>query len=91
MVECAAGSVNRIWLAGSFVSSTLDPNDVDLAYLLDSDVYESIKAPEDLANVDNLGNREWCVKHGMRVDAYILSLPATSDFRDLGILGAMAP
>lgn len=90
MVECVLGSVNRIWLAGSFVSDKPDPSDVDLAYLVDAEVYAAITQPEDLADLANLGDREWCVKQGMRVDACILSLPATVDFRDLGVTGAMA-
>lgn len=90
-VECVVGSVRRIWLAGSFVSGKLDPSDVDLAYLLDADVYGAVTEPDDIADLDNLSDREWCVKHGMRIDAYILSLPATVDFKDLGLVGAMAP
>lgn len=89
-VECLFGGVRRIWLAGSFVSGKLDPSDVDLAYLIDADVFGAITEPDDIADLANLADREWCVKHGMRVDAYILSLPATVDFKDLGLVGAMA-
>lgn len=90
LVECLYGSVARIWLAGSFVSGKLNPSDVDLAYLIDADVYGRVTEPDDIADLANLSNREWCVKHGMRIDAYLLSLPATVDFRDLGTVGAMA-
>ncbi|MFE6976311.1 DUF6932 family protein [Streptomyces sp. NPDC057682] len=91
LTECAFGSVARMWLAGSFVSGKLDPNDIDLAYLIDADTYARIIEPDDIADLANLSDREWCVKHGMRIDAYLLSLPATVDFQDLGTVGAMAP
>nr|WP_125263136.1 hypothetical protein [Streptomyces alboflavus] len=90
MVGCVVGSVGRIWLAGSFVSSKLDPEDVDLAYLLDAVDYEAVTAPSDVTDLANLGDREWCVRNGMRIDAYILKSPATKDFTDLGVTGAMA-
>ncbi|MFD3517396.1 DUF6932 family protein [Streptomyces sp. NPDC058657] len=90
LVECLFGSAARIWLAGSFVSGKLDPNDIDLAYLIDADAYGSVAEPDDIADLANLSDREWCVKHSMRIDAYLLSLPATLDFRDLGTVGAMA-
>nr|WP_256103732.1 hypothetical protein [Streptomyces sp. ODS05-4] len=90
-VECLFGHVSRIWLAGSFVSSKLDPSDVDLAYLIDANAFGAITEANDLADLANLTDREWCVKHGMRIDAYCLSLPATEAFQDLGVAGAMAP
>ncbi len=82
--------MTRIWLAGSFVSGKLDPSDIDLAYLIDADAYRGVTEPDEIADLANLSDREWCVKHGMRIDAYLLSLPATVDFRDLGTVGAMA-
>ncbi|MFG2971595.1 DUF6932 family protein [Streptomyces sp. NPDC048331] len=90
LIECLFGSVRRIWLAGSFVSGKLNPSDVDVAYLLDASVYGTVADPDDLADLANLSDREWCVKHGMRIDAYVLSLPATLRFKDLGVVGAMA-
>ncbi|MEW2136236.1 hypothetical protein AB0892_06440 [Streptomyces sp. NPDC005409] len=72
------------------MSGKLDPSDVDVAYLLDASVYGAVSDPDDLVDVANLGDREWCVKHGMRIDAYVLSLPATVNFNDLGVVGAMA-
>ncbi|MFP8963127.1 DUF6932 family protein [Streptomyces nanhaiensis] len=89
-VECLAGSVSRIWLAGSFVSTKPDPSDIDVTYLLEAAVYGAISQQDDLADLANLEDREWCVRNGMRIDAYVLSLPATKDFRDLGLTGAMA-
>ncbi|WP_129840629.1 hypothetical protein [Streptomyces sp. RFCAC02] len=91
LIECVFGSVSRIWLAGSFVSGKHDPGDIDLTYLIAPEAYGAVTEPDDLADLANLGDREWCVKHGMRIDAYILRLPATKEFQDLGVLGAMAP
>lgn len=92
MVECVVGGVDRIWLAGSFVSGKLDPSDVDLAYLIRPEAFEALATDhESLDHLDNLGTREWCVNAGMRVDAYMLRLPSTSDFWALGVTGAMAP
>ncbi|MFD3416763.1 DUF6932 family protein [Streptomyces decoyicus] len=91
MVECKFGSVSRIWLAGSFVSGKLDPSDIDVSYLVDARVHGAVTEQEDIADLGNLTDREWCVKHGMRIDASILRLPATTDFKSLGVTGAMAP
>lgn len=90
-VECLFGEVRRIWLAGSFVSGKLDPSDVDLTYLVAADTFGAVTEAGDLADLANLMDREWCVKHEMRVDAYLLPLPATVAFEDLGVTGAMAP
>nr|WP_202200182.1 hypothetical protein [Streptomyces spororaveus] len=90
MVECLVGSISRIWLAGSFVSGEPDPADVDVTYLLDAAVHGAVSDENDVAYLGNLADREWCIRQGLRVDAYILSLPATQDFRDLGLTGAMA-
>ncbi len=91
MTECLTGSVSRMWLAGSFVSGKLHPSDVDVTYLLEADVYRAIPEGGDVEDLDNLMDREWCIRNGMRIDAYVLSLPATVDFRDLGVTGAMTP
>ncbi|MEV7830396.1 hypothetical protein AB0P12_07165 [Streptomyces subrutilus] len=90
LVECLAGSINRIWLAGSFVSAKPDPSDIDVTYLLEASSYRAISEQGDLTDLANLEDREWCVRQGMRIDAYVLSLPATQDFRSLGLTGAMA-
>ncbi|MFE7462678.1 DUF6932 family protein [Streptomyces sp. NPDC057499] len=91
MVECLVGSVGRLWIAGSFVSGKLDPSDVDVTYLLEASAYQAVaQDPDDVAYLYNLADREWCAKQGMRVDAYILSLPATEEFAALGLTGAMA-
>jgi hypothetical protein len=92
LVDMVVGGVDRVWLAGSFVSGKLDPSDVDLAYLIAPEAFDSIETDqESIDHLDNLGTSEWCVRQKMRIDAYMLRLPSTSDFRDLGIAGAMAP
>ncbi|WP_164252064.1 hypothetical protein [Streptomyces sp. S4.7] len=92
LVRSVVGQVSRIWLAGSFVSGKLDPCDIDLAYLIAPEALDSIRTDEaSIDYLDNLGRREWCVKQDMRVDAYMLRLPSTADFRALGIAGAMVP
>ncbi|MFE1344532.1 DUF6932 family protein [Streptomyces sp. NPDC058757] len=91
MVELLAGRpASRVWLAGSFVSSKLDPSDIDVTYLLEAEAYGAISEQDDLADLANLEDREWCFRNQMRIDAYVLSLPATQDFRSLGVTGAMA-
>lgn len=90
LVSTVVGAVDRIWLAGSFVSGKLDPSDVDLAYLIAPEAFDSIATdPESIGYLDRLGTREWCVKQQMRIDAYMLRLPSTVDFWALGIVGAM--
>ncbi|MEU5098407.1 hypothetical protein [Streptomyces sp. NPDC020996] len=92
LVEMATGAVGRLWLAGSFVSGKLDPEDIDVTYLIPSDAYVRAMAdPDTVDNLDNLGTKDWCVRQGLRVDAYVLRLAATEDFRALGVTGAMAP
>ncbi|MCX4584993.1 hypothetical protein [Streptomyces sp. NBC_01481] len=90
-VEAVLGAVSRIWLAGSFVSGKIDPSDADVTYLIPHDVYDAHASDSDDADyLDNLATRDWCVGQGMRVDAYILRLPGTTHFGDLGVTGAMA-
>lgn len=88
-VEAELGTVERLWLSGSFVSSKLDPSDVDLSYLVDQVTYGEVDG-DGIARLARLFDKEWCVKRGMRIDAYLLKLPATVRFRDLGVTGAMA-
>ncbi|MFE6287828.1 DUF6932 family protein [Streptomyces sp. NPDC057877] len=91
LVEIATGAVGRIWLAGSFVSRKINPEDVDVTYLIPSDAYgRATEDPDTVDELDNLGTKDWCVRHGMRVDAYVLRLPETADFQALGVAGAMA-
>ncbi|MFD8809909.1 DUF6932 family protein [Streptomyces sp. NPDC059627] len=92
LVEMATGAVGRLWLAGSFVSGKLDPEDVDVTYLIPPDAYARAVTDADIVDdLDNLGTKDWCVRHDMRVDAYVLRLPETEDFHALGVTGAMAP
>ncbi|MFD5111375.1 DUF6932 family protein [Streptomyces sp. NPDC058391] len=56
LVTTVVGAVNRIRLAGSFVSGKLDPSDVDLAYLIAPEVFDSIAmAPGDDEVFQQLG------------------------------------
>ncbi|MFH9821204.1 DUF6932 family protein [Streptomyces sp. NPDC017230] len=92
MVELTTGAVGRLWLAGSFVSGKVNPEDVDVTYLIPPDAYALAMAGADTIDyLDNLGTKDWCTRRGMRVDAYVLCLPETEDFRSLGVTGAMAP
>jgi hypothetical protein len=92
LVELAVGAIGRLWVAGSFVSRKLDPEDVDVTYLISPDAYaQADEDPDTADDLDNLGTKDWCVRHGMRMDAYVLRLPETADFHALGVRGAMAP
>lgn len=91
LVELATGAIGRLWLAGSFVSAKADPGDIDVTYLIPPDAYDRVDADPDTADqLDNLGTRDWCVLNDMWIDAYVLRLPETMTFRDLGVTGAMA-
>ncbi|MFD4348585.1 DUF6932 family protein [Streptomyces coelicoflavus] len=91
LVELTTGAVGRLWLAGSFVSGKVDPEDIDVTYLIPSGAYAQAMADADTVDdLDNLGTKDWCTRHNMRVDAYVLCLPETEDFRSLGVTGAMA-
>ncbi|MFI7347120.1 DUF6932 family protein [Streptomyces sp. NPDC049936] len=91
LVELATGAVGRLWLAGSFVSGKVDPQDIDVTYLIPPGAYARAMADADVVDdLDNLGTKDWCTRHNMRVDAYVLCLPETEDFRSLGVAGAMA-
>lgn len=92
MVELATGAVGRLWLAGSFVSGKVDPEDIDVTYLVPPGAYaRAMEDPDTVDDLDNLGTKDWCTRHAMRVDAYVLCLPETEDFRSLGVTGAMTP
>jgi len=63
-----------MWVGGSFVSSDVEPSDVDVTYLLRAEAFDRLDA-EMLSYLDDLTLRGWCVKRGMRVDAYLVRLP----------------
>lgn len=98
-VEAAVGSLGRVWLGGSFVSGKLDPQDIDVVYLLPAQDYDRLE-PEDRGFLMDLCDKEWCHRTGMRIDAYGVRLPdeipfwqlaggysqkAGNSFRDIGI------
>jgi hypothetical protein len=74
LVEATAGGVTRIWVGGSFVSNKPDPSDVDVTYLLSAEIYDRL-GREELADLDDLTERSWCVEKHMRVDAGVVRLP----------------
>ncbi|WP_125802734.1 hypothetical protein [Actinoplanes sp. ATCC 53533] len=100
IVGALAGEITRMWVGGSFVSSKVEPSDVDVTYLLRAEAFDRLDA-ETLADLDDLTLRGWCVKRGMRVDAYLVRLPENrpvsqmitsmltqadaASFRDVGI------
>jgi hypothetical protein len=89
-----------MWVGGSFVSSKLDPSDVDVTYLVNARVYDDLDR-ETLADLADLTDAAWCLEQGMRVDALLLRLPkrlpvsqmapslldpkTSASFRDLGL------
>lgn len=82
LIEAATGMTPRAWLAGSFVSSKLDPSDIDVFYGIDSTPYDRIPQ-EDLEDLENLAIRDWCVRHGMRVDSHVTRLPKSVPVKNL--------
>lgn len=63
-----------MWVGGSFVSDKSDPGDVDVTYLVGAQAFDRLDQ-ETLSYLDDLTLRGYCVRHGMRVDAYLLRLP----------------
>ncbi|MFE2375467.1 DUF6932 family protein [Streptomyces sp. NPDC059398] len=82
IVDAVTGGVSRLWLGGSFVSGKLDPGDIDVTYLLRAQTFDRLDR-ESLASLDELTDRAWCVKHNMRMDAYLVRLPEDVSFWQL--------
>lgn len=75
LLEALIGREPRVWMAGSFVSSKLDPSDVDVFYGFDAEAFDALDS-EDLVYVEQLCTRESCIKHfNLRIDAYFTRLP----------------
>jgi hypothetical protein len=75
LLEALMGREPRTWMAGSFVSSKLDPSDVDVFYGFDAEVFDRLDGA-DLAYVEQLCTRESCIKNfDLRIDAYFTRLP----------------
>ncbi|WP_330261732.1 DUF6932 family protein [Streptomyces sp. NBC_00539] len=99
-VEAWTGEITRLWVGGSFISGKQEPSDVDVTYLLRSEVYDRLDQ-ESLVSLGELTDQPWCTEHSMRIDAYVVRLPdampfwqmmpslftsATSEsFRDIGL------
>lgn len=73
-IELLTGEITRMWVGGSFVSDKSDPGDVDVTYLVGAQAFDRLDQ-ETLSYLDDLTLRGYCVRHGMRVDAYLLRLP----------------
>lgn len=82
--------VAHVWLAGSFTTSKLDPNDIDCLFWLD---HEKVAALTDPAarNVVSVFATPNALKTatGLRIDSYVsmwrpIPLPAAADVVDLG-------
>ncbi|MEV0847529.1 hypothetical protein AB0J21_16950 [Streptomyces sp. NPDC049954] len=65
--------MDRIWLAGSFVSAEPDPRDVDVTYFIGLGRYDELSRA-DVADLVEFTEVAWCRAHGMRVDAYLVPL-----------------
>lgn len=100
VMDAVAGEITRLWVGGSFVSSKLEPSDVDVTYFLRAAAYDRLDR-DALVYLDELTLRAWCVDNHMRVDAHLVRLPeempvsemlpslltrgATESFRDIGL------
>ena len=75
LLEALMGCEPRTWMAGSFVSSKLDPLDIDVFYGFDPGAFDALDR-EDLVYLAQLCTRESCIKQfNMRIDAYFTRLP----------------
>jgi hypothetical protein len=83
LLEALLGREPRTWMAGSFVSSKLDPSDIDVFYGFDPEAFDALDA-EDLGYIDQLCTRESCIKQfDLRIDAYFTRLPDHLSVDDL--------
>jgi hypothetical protein len=70
------GLPTAVWIGGSFITSRLDPDDIDLTFLLDGDVYESLSNTKK-RKVDRLSARDGqnCrlrTRSNLRVDCFAI-------------------
>jgi len=79
LMDTFTGGIERAWLAGSFVTSKLEPSDIDLVYLLPAKEYDRLEA-EDFGYLDQLTDPQWCREQGMYIDAFLLRVPGESEF-----------
>ncbi|MFD8785979.1 DUF6932 family protein [Kitasatospora sp. NPDC059599] len=82
LMEAALGTMPRVWLAGSFVSATVEPADVDVFYGVPPTCWDRLSS-DDLEDLNNLWTAGWCRSHSMRVDAYGTRLVSEVHFDDL--------
>ena len=79
IIEAYTGGIGRIWLAGSFASSKLDPSDIDTTYLIHADVYDRLEG-EDFESLFDATEKSWCLRRNMRIDSYLIRMPDDLDF-----------
>jgi hypothetical protein len=83
LLEALMGREPRTWMAGSFVSSKIDPSDVDVFYGFDAGAFDALEG-DDLVYLEQLCTRELCIKHfDLKVDAYFTRLPDRLPIDDL--------
>lgn len=68
----AAVTVHAAWLGGSFTTSKIDPDDIDVTFLINADDYRSRPPPDQqVVNLFNTGNHVKAVL-GLNVDSYVI-------------------
>lgn len=71
--EVDADLIDRLWIGGSFVSNKLDPDDIDVTYLLDGAAYAGLSNAKK-KRVTNFGKKGHLRAHAnLRVDAFVLA------------------
>lgn len=79
---------HAVWVGGSFVTTTVDPDDIDLTYLLDGGRYEALSNTQ-RKKITSLAARDGNIsrlrsKHGLRVDCFtIVCHPVPLPWKDL--------
>ncbi|MCF2525727.1 DUF6932 family protein [Yinghuangia soli] len=75
LVAAEIGGISRVWIGGSFTTGAPEPHDVDVTYLIAAGTFDRL-GPGQVAALYDLTDKDWCVHHGMRVDAYAIREPA---------------
>lgn len=81
--------VAQVWIAGSFTTTKLDPNDIDCLYWLDADLVEAAMSDDAAKNVIGLFAQPNALRNsfGLRIDSYVATWrsipnPALGDHLD---------
>lgn len=80
--------VAQVWLAGSFITTKLDPGDIDCLYWLDADEVSRVSDPGDRNVLGQFATPTALQSQGLRVDSYVvvwrsIPTPALADAYDL--------